>query len=175
MIYYTSDLHAFHKNIITYCNRPFKDVEDMNYQLIKRWNERVTPNDIIYHLGDFGFTSGNKLDNFASQLNGKEKYTILGNHDKKVPTGFIEIPNCYSIYDSGYKIILCHYGLRVWEKSHHGALHLYGHSHGSLPGDSQSLDVGVDCWNWYPVALPDILKRMKTLPKRNPVDHHGAM
>jgi calcineurin-like phosphoesterase family protein len=62
--------------------------------------------------------------------------------------------------------VLCHYGLRVWDRSHHGALHLYGHSHGTLPGDSQSLDVGVDGWEFTPVNIEQVRDRMKTMPKR---------
>ena len=171
-IYYTSDTHFYHTNIIKYSNRPFKSVEEMNYEMIKRWNEVVTPQDTVYHLGDFGFADRSKNDRISVQLNGL-KFMLLGNHDKSSPAGFTKLGQCLEIYDENYKIVLCHYGMRVWNKSHHGALHLYGHSHGSLPGDSQSLDVGVDCWDYYPVALPSILRRMKTLPQRTPVDHHG--
>lgn len=171
-IYYTSDTHYDHKNIIKYSNRPFRDVAEMNYQMIKRWNEAVKPQDTVYHLGDFGFGKDN--DKHAVQLNG-QKFIILGNHDKHAPVGFTRLGQCHEIYDSDHKIIMCHYALRVWNKSHHGSLMLYGHSHGSLPGDSQSLDVGVDCWDYYPVALDQIIRRMKTLTSRKPLDHHGRV
>jgi hypothetical protein len=52
--------------------------------------------------------------------------------------------------------VLCHYALRTWNGSHRGALRLYGHSHGGLAGDSQSVDVGVDCWDFRPVTLDEI-------------------
>lgn len=172
-IYYTSDTHFGHANIIKYSNRPFKDVEEMNYELIRRWNEVVSPEDTVYHLGDFGFASAEKNNRIAVQLNGAQKFILWGNHCKSTPTGFTKLGQCHEIYDNNHKIVMCHYGMRVWNKSHHGALHLYGHSHGSLPGDSQSLDVGVDCWDWYPVDLEQILRRMKTLPSRTAVDHHG--
>lgn len=170
-IFYTSDTHFFHKNIIKYSNRPFKDIEEMNYRLILNWNAVVTNQDIVYHLGDFGFARAEENNKIAMQLNG-QRFMLLGNHDKVTPTGFTKLGQCHEIYDGQHKIILCHYGLRVWNKSHHGSLHLYGHSHGSLPGDSQSLDVGVDCWDYYPVSLQQILKRMEKLPLRESVDHH---
>ncbi len=172
-IYYTSDTHYGHANIIKYSNRPFKDVAEMNYQMIQRWNERVTPDDIVYHLGDFGFMTGDKIDNIASQLTGGLKYIILGNHDKRPPKGFVRKEQLTEIYDGDQKIILSHYGMRVWNKSHHGTLCFYGHSHGSLPGNSQSLDVGVDCWDYYPVTLEEIKRRLKTLPPFGTPDHHG--
>ena len=54
-IFFTSDTHFHHDNIIRFCNRPFKDVYHMDEELIKRWNEKVGPDDIIYHLGDFAW------------------------------------------------------------------------------------------------------------------------
>jgi calcineurin-like phosphoesterase family protein len=51
------------------------------------------------------------------------------------------------------QVVLCHYAMRVWRNAHHGALHFYGHSHGNLPGDAQSLDVGVDCWDFAPASF----------------------
>jgi calcineurin-like phosphoesterase family protein len=144
----------------------------MNEKMVQNWNSVVTEQDTVYHLGDFCFSYKEYSNYIASLLKG-QKFILLGNHDKSAPKGFTKLGQCHEIYDSGHKIILCHYGLRVWNKSHHGSLHLYGHSHGSLPGDSQSLDVGVDCWNYTPVALPAILERMKTLTPRVPPDHHG--
>ncbi len=71
-------------------------------------------------------------------------------------------------------VVLSHYAFRVWNRSHHGAIHLYGHSHGNLPGDSQSCDVGVDCWGFFPVTLDEIKARIATLPRRGgEPDHHG--
>ena len=55
----------------------------------------------------------------------------------------------------GLQLVLCHYAMRVWRNSHHGAIHLYGHSHGNLIGDSQSCDVGVDCWRFSPVSIEE--------------------
>ena len=64
----------------------------------------------------------------------------------------------------GTRLILCHYGMRVWPAMHRGALQLYGHSHGRLPGNSLSCDIGVDDWGYAPVSLPQIRARLATLP-----------
>ena len=81
-LYVTSDTHFNHKNIIKYCNRPFNDVYEMNETLINNWNSVVTPEDIIYHLGDFGFGTKEELQEIFDRLNGY-KYLIMGNHDRK--------------------------------------------------------------------------------------------
>jgi len=82
-VFLTSDLHLDHKNIIRYCNRPFKNVHEMNYWLIKNWNKTVRKQDIVYFLGDFALTRGNRqrVIRFIHSLNGK-KIFIRGNHDK---------------------------------------------------------------------------------------------
>ena len=50
-------------------------------------------------------------------------------------------------------VVLCHYSMRVWDRSHYGSWHLYGHSHGNLPPLKNSLDVSVDCWGYRPVSI----------------------
>ena len=75
-------------------------------------------------------------------------------------------------HPDGTLLVLCHYAMRVWSRSHYGALQLYGHSHGNLPGDSQSCDVGVDCWYFEPVSLEVIRLRLIDFPKRYEPDHH---
>ena len=59
-----------------------------------------------------------------------------------------------------YDIIACHYPMRAWVRIHHGALHLYGHTHGSLPGTRRSCDVGLDVWDYRPVTLDEVLDAM---------------
>src|SRR6266436_1247085 len=172
-IWFTSDHHFGHANIIKHCNRPFSSVHEMNEIMIIRWNEVVGPNDIVYHLGDFAFKDHAK---YLDRLNGT-KHLILGNHDKK---GIKSAGNRWASINQmltlkgATTIVLCHYAMKVWDRSHHGALHFYGHSHGNLPGDSQCLDVGVDCWDFRPVSFEQIQKRLATQPKRRPVDHHDG-
>lgn len=74
------DTHFGHSNIIKYCNRPFRDVEEMDRVLIKNWNETVSNHDIVIHLGDFALCARERAKEICSQLNGK-KILIKGNHD----------------------------------------------------------------------------------------------
>ena len=82
MIYFTADTHFFHSNIINLCDRPFKNVDEMNKVLIRNWNSYITELDEIYILGDFLFKgTGGQANAILNTLNGK-KYLIRGNHDK---------------------------------------------------------------------------------------------
>lgn len=141
--------------------------------MISNWNERVRPNDEVYHLGDFGFAPLDELQDIFDRLNGN-KHLILGNHDKIAQKikGWKWIKNYDTLHDQARKlrvgtgtIVLFHYAMRVWDKSHYGSIALYGHSHGSMPGNRQSLDVGVDCWDYRPINLMEIEARLDTLPK----------
>jgi calcineurin-like phosphoesterase family protein len=82
MIWFTSDTHFGHKNIIKYCNRPFENTVVMDSVLIERWNKVVKPNDIVYHLGDFAFAKKERIAEIVRKLNGTI-YLVKGNHDKE--------------------------------------------------------------------------------------------
>ena len=167
--------HFGHKNIIKYSNRPFGSVEEMDTKMIERWNTVVKHDDRVYHLGDFCFRSQHEGQSILNRLNGK-KHLILGNHDKVGRTlhGWEWIKDYHEMYVDGQFIVLCHYAMRVWNRSHRGAWMLYGHSHGSLPNDPNALsfDVGVDCHNYAPLNVGDVRRIMKKKTWK-PVDHHG--
>lgn len=79
--YFTSDLHFGHKNIIKFCNRPFKDVDEMNYELVRKYNNVVKPEDTCYFLGDLGKLRFEDFRDVINSMNGN-KIMVLGNHDK---------------------------------------------------------------------------------------------
>jgi calcineurin-like phosphoesterase family protein len=167
-MYFISDTHFHHSKVIDYSRRPYSSVEEMNQSLIDNWNKIVKPNDEIYHLGDFGFGNANSLQKIINSLNGK-KHLILGNHDTNTrdvfnTNFFSSVQNYKEIKINKQLLVLFHYGQRVWNKSHYGSIHLYGHSHGTLPPHGRSVDVGVDCkeiTNEYrPVHLNEILSYM---------------
>jgi calcineurin-like phosphoesterase family protein len=104
MYYLTSDLHISHAKIIIYCNRPFKDVEEMNETIIRNWNKVVKEDDIVIHVGDFCFKGGNGK-NWLSRLNGS-KIMIKGNHD--TTSSYDAIINAMTITYHGHNIFIAH-------------------------------------------------------------------
>lgn len=87
--FFTSDTHFNHANIIRFCNRPFKDVNQMNEVLIENWNRVISPGDTVFHFGDFCLGGSLEWTNVLDRLNGKI-HLILGNHDmKNIRQGYI--------------------------------------------------------------------------------------
>jgi calcineurin-like phosphoesterase family protein len=180
MIFFTSDNHFYHTNVIRYCNRPFTSVEEMNEALINNWNSKVSPNDHIYVLGDHSFYDSKGI---CSQLNGT-KTLIVGDHDKGFDVNsFIEntylkiltehnVPANVKSYfkPNNLSITLCHWCMRTWRKSHYNSWHLYAHSHGKLEPIGKSWDVGVDNNNFYPLSLLEVIDIMKVRPDN--FNHH---
>ena len=179
MIYFTSDTHYFHKNVIEYCNRPFASVEEMNETLIANYNNVVKPDDTVYHLGDFAFANESKIKQIFYRLNGK-KILIFGNHDvdpryngKKVYHDLFDETHDYlELKINGERIVMFHFPIESWNKRHRSAIHLHGHTHGSYDERNKSvpnrIDVGVDSWNYFPVSITQILERKveNVLPDR---------
>jgi calcineurin-like phosphoesterase family protein len=164
-VWFTGDTHFDHSDIIAFCGRPYSSVREMNAALIANWNAVVHEDDTVWHLGDFSFGA---VDIYLRQLNGT-KHLIHGNHDtiearnhpgwaSSVPWAEIKVDDC--------RIVLCHYAMRTWPGATNGALHFFGHTHGTLPGNRQSYDLGVDSWNYRPVCLPTIRRHLATLKLR---------
>jgi calcineurin-like phosphoesterase family protein len=160
---FTADSHFGHTGIIGMCDRPYVGIEEHDRGLIEAWNAVVRPGDQVWHLGDFAYRCPpQRAKAIFDQLNG-ERHLILGNHDFKNNTrelGWASIHELTEVVVDGTTIVMCHYGLRVWRNMRRGALHFYGHSHGRLPGTTQSQDVGVDCFGYAPATLPQIRSRM---------------
>lgn len=183
-IFFTSDTHFGHENIIKYSKRPFKNANHMNEVFIENWNKTVDEDDEVYHLGDVSLMSAEKTIEILERLNGKV-YLIKGNHEKSVMSqpftrNFFEwIKPKHEIRINGIDITLDHYAGRVWNKSHHGSILLYGHSHDSLDIQGhwgKSMDVGVDSANrlfgeYRPISFEEIMKIMNKREIKT-VDHH---
>ncbi len=171
-IFFTSDHHFGHANIIRFCNRPFETVEEMNEEMIRRWNEKVGKDDEVYHLGDIALSHNEAFAEIAERLNGTI-YLILGNHDataRNYRKRFKWIKEYYElkvndpeVKNGVQRIVLLHYAMRVWRSDFRGTWHLYGHSHSNLPDkeDSLSFDVGVDCHDFYPLEYSEVKHIMK--------------
>lgn len=124
-----------HQNILKYDNRPFETLEEMNLTIIKNWNNAVHSKDCVYILGDLAWKNSLAIE-VLKQLKGR-KFLIKGNHDKpseELCKYFEWVKDYAKIVDqSGHnpaeKIVLSHYPMISWDKSHHGVVHLYGHVH----------------------------------------------
>lgn len=172
--WFTADTHFGHEKIIQHSKRPFGSIEEMDEQLIERWNKLIQPQDDVWHLGDFNYRS-ERIDkhtpDYLLRLNG-HIHIVWGNHDdahaKRYMLLFWSYQEVKYLRLNGEKITLYHYAQRVWRNSHHGAWHLFGHSHGSLPNYHRSMDVGVDAQNYRPIHFDEIKAYMDT----QEVTHH---
>lgn len=163
--FFTADHHFGHAKIISMCNRPFADIDAMNRALIENWNAVVAPDDTVHVVGDFAYKiGGNPLWEIFQALNGAKHLTI-GNHDNievlRLP--WASKPEHRRHLPDG-DFVLDHYAGRTWFRSSRKSVQLFGHSHGDMPGNSQQLDVGVDCWDFRPVDAEQIRARLATLP-----------
>jgi len=178
-VWFTSDTHYGHSNVIKYCDRPFANAKEMDETLIENYNSVITNEDYVYHLGDFCFKGGKDASSIFNKLNGKKKFLIKGNHDAKqtlkLPWDgvydvlYLKIRTIPNHQDDPTEIFLSHYAHRVWNKAHHGSFHCFGHSHNSLSPHGKSFDCGVDAWNYFPISLLQVKERMENLAS---ISHH---
>lgn len=174
----TSDTHFGHKAVIRYMERPFSSVEEMDEELIRRWNAKVPPKGAtVYHLGDFSFLPSKKTIELIGRLNGTIRL-VRGNHDKVVRGEVLRQfdwvkPYYESKTPEGRKIVMCHYPMVTWNKAHRGAWMLHGHCHGSLTERFKTtrMDVGSDPNNLTPLAYEEVVACLSKRTYR-PVDHH---
>ena len=164
MIFFSADTHFGHANIIKYCNRPFSNVTEMDETIIQRWNAKVTSKDSVYHLGDFSWGKPEDGIKYLNRLQGNI-FLIRGNHEpiakcQKLQKKFGWIKDLHMIQYQKQEIVLCHFAMRAWNKKFHGSWHLYGHSHGCLPREGMSFDVGVDVHNFEPISFDEVKQIM---------------
>lgn len=188
MIFFTSDLHIGHANIIKYCNRPFSSVDEMNNGLIKNFNEILTSQDVVYHLGDFSLNKKNI--SIINKFNG-EHHLIVGNHDDCYPWRAFN-PNKVARYiAAGFKTVqksleldidglgLCllehfpyagdsqendRYSINRPARDIKHKYLLCGHVHNVFKMRENVINVGVDVWDYKPVSI-DQLKQLINLGK----------
>jgi len=140
--WFTADFHLGHANIIRYCNRPFATVEEMDQAIVERLNASVKRDDVLYFLGDFCMGGQPRIFAYRRRIHCRKIIAVPGNHDKqacKLKEEFFWLDNLAEVSIHGQSIVLCHYALRVWNRSNRASWHLYGHSHGRLPEAPVSL------------------------------------
>ena len=175
-IFFTSDTHFGHDNIIKFCDRPFKNIEEMDYKLIENWNKKVPQDGLVFHLGDFAWGGYEFWKKIRDQLNG-EIILIKGNHDQKNMSTtaeqelfshvnwqmYIQIEN-RKLWLNHYPF-LCYAG--VYREPHKLIYQLYGHVHSGPCKKGQDIprlvytypmqyDVGVDNNNYEPISWEEL-------------------
>ena len=175
MIYFTSDTHFGHQNIIKYCDRPFVDKYEMDRVIVQNWNKTVKPDDTVYHLGDVIFYGSDKADALIQGLNG-HKIVMRGNHDKGLHRlkgyGFEEAYNNLQLtLSNGLEVNLSHYPykehyvddpyfkpkLLARSLADDGKWLLCGHVHEKWKKINKMVNVGVDVWDFKPVSENEIV------------------
>jgi calcineurin-like phosphoesterase family protein len=178
MIWFCSDHHFGHANIVKLCNRPYDDVIQMEKDLVLRHNAVVRPGEVVYFIGDIVWDK-RSMDILPS-LHGVHRF-VLGGHDLKffaarTPGALIPGVRKYEIWEvdiEGQPLVLCHFPLREWNRSHYGAWHLHGHCHGRGAEPRNCLDVSVDAWDFYPVSLTQIREKIDPPGARLLADIHA--
>ena len=134
MNFYIADTHFGHANIIRFDGRPFLDEEEMENVMVANWNKAVSDEDTVYILGDFCWNSTEEWIRILNKLSG-HKVLIRGNHDPEdMPTEltgcFDDIRDYIEIEDTKRRVIMCHYPIPFYKKSHGKRSHmLCGHVH----------------------------------------------
>lgn len=168
-VFFISDLHFGHKNILNFCQRPFTDIKDMELKMISYWNAVVSNNDIVFVLGDtFWFNDRKAMKRIFKQLNGKQIYLILGNHcdpntyerlktEEIIGDRIQVLSDVVTLYLREYnsstpetptplgEIVLSHYPLMTWSHRDKGAINLFGHIH-SGPRTLCAVDQDLPLW-----------------------------
>lgn len=187
-IWFTSDQHFWHKNVIEYCKRPFSSVEEMNELMIQYYNELVKPEDTVYMLGDFSLAH-RAVTTICPRLMGN-KHLIAGNHDHCHPIHAKEKEERLQkarklYYEAGFKSI-CLEDTRLiagqivhlhhmpyqsadatderhqrWRPEDKGSWLLHGHVHEKWKQKGRMINVGVDVWNYRPVHIDEIAELIK--------------
>lgn len=171
-IWITSDTHLGHKNIIVYCHRGYKNVNHMDHCLINNWNSVVKDNDLVIHLGDLSFVSGNYLPHLKGNI-----LLVKGNHDNKMYDPlFYNVVKHLSVEIGGYKCFLRHRPVlpnddrNLPEQTSRENLILMrydfvicGHVHNSWKTNGKNINVGVDVWDQKLIHIDELIEFIKGL------------
>lgn len=190
-IWFTADLHAFHKNILKFQKErretmgitdDMSDTEAMekhNEWIVKMWNMTVDKHDHVYILGDVSFGTPEETRKFLERLHG-QKHLIIGNHDKSckgLENYFVSVSQIkefpikkhqYDFLEENIYLVLCHFPMVAWNRRLHGAFMVHGHTHNSLlkineESEELRVDVGLDSElaDFSLVSLESLYKFMK--------------
>jgi len=183
--YFTADMHFEHDAIIGFCERPFKDISEMNHVLIDNWNSRVGNDDHVYIVGDIFYggrdaAGQDKAVELVKKLNGI-LHLITGNHDIPYLKNmeyhylFADVDQLRYLKHDGETIFLCHYPMAEWSGYYRGSWHIYGHIHNHTESDAfrymktqeKALNAGVDICKYMPVTFRELIEYNKAFKATN--------
>lgn len=173
MIYFTSDTHFGDPRVLRIDRRPFRNMLDHDAALISNWNSRVSPEDEVWHLGDFASGRAGFAEQLLSQLNGRKRL-VIGNNDPVETTsalGWSSVQHYAELVVEGQRLILCHYPFRTWNQMGRRSINLHGHSHGRLKPMLRQFDVGVDARDLHPATLAEISAKNTRASSRHEAEH----
>lgn len=181
MIYFTSDTHFNHVNILKYCSRPFSSLENMTEELVRRWNEKVSTSDTVYHLGDFAMGDKQQIPKLRASLNGNI-ILVKGNHDYDrkgkilqpiINGGFSDLHRELYVDVDDVKLFLKHEPDMNFAPSDLAQYHICGHIHQAWTRKTSNaggiiLNAGVDVHDYVPVTLQELINKPDIVGK----SHH---
>lgn len=184
-IFFTSDYHIGHNNVIRFDNRPFENLHEMHEVMIEKWNSVVNDDSIIFYLGDYIYKGDVATAKwFSSQIKGRVHF-LMGNHDRyKNITSLKRFEKIYGddttlggatiqvrdqdCKDGWQSIVMCHYPILSWNKQHHSSWHIHGHCHQNLYNnpnmkwfyDNKVIDAGCNGWDYTPISYQKVKEVM---------------
>ena len=166
--FYTADPHFNHSAILRLCGRPFKTTAKMDNAILSKLQDVVRPDDDLWILGDFAMAPAQEQDyiqRLFDRIPGR-KHLVSGNHDAAwlKELDWASVDDLVEVNDGGQRLTLCHYPMLTWPGARKGALQLFGHVHKAWRGSRNSVNAGLDVWNFEPATARQIAMRAATLP-----------
>jgi calcineurin-like phosphoesterase family protein len=183
-IWVTADTHFGDSDALVRFGRPHGDACTMDEALLEAINARVGKRDRLLHLGDvFGGPAWDERParraarDLLARIRCRHVTLVRGNQDPRARSFERTFDAVHDLLDlrvpdphdaaRTLRVVCCHYPLRQWRGMWNGAVHLHGHSHGSLREEGRAIDAGVDCWSYAPVPLDELVRAAV----RHPVPH----
>ena len=159
-VFFTADTHFGDPRVLRIDKRAFRTVSEHDAALMALWNETVSADDEVWHLGDFALhVRDERVEAPLAELHGR-KHLVSGNNDGPATLaagGWTSVQAYAELVIDGVAVVMCHYAFRTWKNMGRGWIDLHGHSHGRLKPQTRQYDVGVDAWDYRPVTLGTIL------------------
>jgi len=175
MKHFTSDFHLSHTGVIKFSDRPFKDIIEMDDLIIKNVISPLKEGDDLYFLGDLSWTQDASFKFFNQIPYNVHFHWILGNHEKgweRFKKYCTTIDKMQETVINGNTVIMCHYPMITWNKSHYNSWQLFGHHHAKSNGcekidklaSGKQLNVNIEFHDYRPWTEQEVEEYMSHRP-----------